>query len=201
MPGRLVLSETSDVDTIIPTTSITSPASASTVSGSVLVSVDAFDNTAVSKVELYRDDVLINTKSTQPYTFSWDTTGEVNGQHKLYSKAYDAAENVGSSSEVTVNINNNIDTVNPMVTVTSPLNNDYVKRKATVTISADASDNIGVTKVEFLVNGAVQYTDTTASYTYSWKVPAKAGPYTLQARAYDAQGNVGMSNGVKLIAR
>jgi len=199
--GRLVLSETSDVDTIIPTTSITSPASASTVSGSVLVSVDAFDNTAVSKVELYRDDVLINTKSTQPYTFSWDTTGEVNGQHKLYSKAYDAAENVGSSSEVTVNINNNIDTVNPMVTVTSPLNNDYVKRKATVTISADASDNIGVTKVEFLVNGAVQYTDTTASYTYSWKVPAKAGPYTLQARAYDAQGNVGMSNGVKLIAR
>jgi len=44
------------------------------------------------------------------------------------------------------------------------------------------------------VNGVLKGTDTTDSYTCSWKVVAKPNvTYRLQAKAYDATGNVGSS--------
>jgi len=62
-----------------------------------------------------------------------------------------------------------------------------------VTINASASDDSGVTKVEFTVNDILVCTDTTENYTCNWKVPAKPGGlYRIQTRAYDAKGNVGI---------
>ena len=82
------------------------------------------------------------------------------------------------------------DTIAPTVSITSPANGATVIRKSTVTINATASDNVGVTRVDFLVNGAVQCTDTGAPYSCSWRVPNPMGKtYQLQARAFDAAGN------------
>ena len=191
--GRLSVSDT--VDTIQPTTSVTSPLDASTVSGTLDVVVLASDNFGVSRVDMYRNNVLVGTKTSTPFTFSWDTTHEENGQYSLQSKAYDASGNVGTSSLITVDVeNSDPDTIAPAVSITSPLDQGTVPRKSTVTITASASDNTGVTKVEFYVNGVLECTDTTDSYTYSWKVVAKPNVvYRLQAKAYDATGNVGSS--------
>jgi glucose/arabinose dehydrogenase len=82
------------------------------------------------------------------------------------------------------------DNTPPTVSITNPANNALVARKSTVTIAATASDNVGVTRVDFLVNGAVQCTDTTAPYTCNWRVPGAANKtYQLQARAFDQAGN------------
>lgn len=82
------------------------------------------------------------------------------------------------------------DTIAPTVAITSPANNATVPRKANVTITATASDNVGVTRVEFLVNGALQCTDTTAPYSCTWRTPAAPNKtFTLQARAFDQAGN------------
>jgi len=82
------------------------------------------------------------------------------------------------------------DTIPPTVAITSPANNAVVPRKANVTITATASDNVGVTRVEFLVNGALQCTDTTAPYSCTWRTPAAPNKtFTLQARAFDQAGN------------
>ena len=82
------------------------------------------------------------------------------------------------------------DTTAPTVSLTAPANNSSATIGATVPISANASDNVGVTKVEFLVNGAVENTDTSAPYTYNWNTAGLAtGTYTLAAKAYDAAGN------------
>jgi chitinase len=86
------------------------------------------------------------------------------------------------------------DATPPTVGLTSPADGALVPKKSTVTISATASDNVGVTRVEFYVNAQLTCSDTAASYTCAWKVPASPGrTYQLQAKAYDAQGNVSSS--------
>jgi hypothetical protein len=93
-------------DTTPPTTSITSPANGSTVSGTITVQASASDNVGVSRVELYVDGSLAGTDSTSPYSFSWNTASVPNGSHGLQTRAYDAAGNTGSSSVVNVTVSN-----------------------------------------------------------------------------------------------
>jgi Bacterial Ig domain len=109
--------------------------------------------------------------------------------------AYDVYDNESPySNEVSYNIPVAGETP-PTVAITSPTSGTSVPRRGTVTISATASDNVGVTRVEFYINGQRTCSDTTASYTCAWKVPASPGrTYQLQAKAYDAEGNVGTSS-------
>ncbi len=183
-------------DTTAPTVSVTVPANNSTVSGTATVTATASDNVGVTKVELYVNGTLKATDTTAPYNYAWNTKNVVNGNYTLTAKAYDAAGNVGQSGNITVAVNNTVaDTTAPTVSVTAPANNSTVSGTATVT--ATASDNVGVTKVEFYVNGALNATDTTAPYNYAWNTKNVAnGNYTLTAKAYDAAGNVGQSGNV-----
>jgi hypothetical protein len=67
----------------------------------------------------------------------------------------------------------------------------------TITLAASASDNVGVARVEFLVDGALKGTDTTSpfSMTLDSTTLANAG-HSLVAKAFDAAGNVGTSPAV-----
>jgi glucose/arabinose dehydrogenase len=87
------------------------------------------------------------------------------------------------------------DTTPPTVSITNPANNATVARKSTVTITATASDNVGVTRVEFSINNVLQCADTTAPYSCNWTVPNTRNViYQLQARAFDQAGNPGTSS-------
>ncbi|WP_424682014.1 CehA/McbA family metallohydrolase [Frateuria sp. YIM B11624] len=67
----------------------------------------------------------------------------------------------------------------------------------TITLMASASDDIGVSRVEFYVDGALKATDSSAPYQASLdSITLTDGSHTLVAKAYDAAGNVGSSNGV-----
>jgi hypothetical protein len=94
-------------DVTPPSTSISAPANGATVSNTVTVNATASDNVGVTKMEIYIDNVLksSNTNSTS-LTYSWNTTTYSNGNHTIISKAYDAANNIGTSSTVTVNVSN-----------------------------------------------------------------------------------------------
>ncbi len=96
-------------DVTAPSVSLTAPANGATVSGSVTVSADASDNVGVTKVEFYRDSTtLIGTDTTTPYSISWNTTTVTNGSHTLLAKAYDANNNIGTSTTRTVTVNNDV---------------------------------------------------------------------------------------------
>jgi len=182
-------------DTQAPTTSITAPANGATVSGTVTVSATASDDTGVTNVELYVDGVLDSAIASAPWDWSWDTTGTTNGSHTLSTMAYDAAGNVGTSTAISVFVDN--DLTPPTTSITSPADGTVVS--GTVNVTADASDNVGVTSVEFLLDGAVQSTDATAPYAWSWNSStATSGGHTLSSRAYDAAGNVGTSTAVNV---
>jgi glucose/arabinose dehydrogenase len=87
------------------------------------------------------------------------------------------------------------DNVPPTVSITNPANGAIVARKSDVTITATANDNVGVTRVDFLVNGSLRCTDTTAPYSCNWRVPAAPNKtHTLQARAFDQAGNTGTAS-------
>ncbi|HVJ17517.1 MAG TPA: Ig-like domain-containing protein, partial [Polyangiaceae bacterium] len=63
-----------------------------------------------------------------------------------------------------------------------------------VTLSADASDNVAVSKVDFYAGTTIIATDTTAPYSVSWSSTNLANAaYSLTAKAYDAAGNVSTS--------
>ena len=67
----------------------------------------------------------------------------------------------------------------------------------TITLSATASDNVGVAKVEFYVDNVLKATDTTSPYSATLDSTTLAnGSHNLVARAYDAAGNVGTSSTV-----
>jgi glucose/arabinose dehydrogenase len=87
------------------------------------------------------------------------------------------------------------DTIAPTVSITNPASGATVARRATITITANASDNVGVTRVEFLVSGVLQCTDTTAPYSCNWKVPNTPNQnYQLSARAFDAANNASLAS-------
>ncbi len=63
-----------------------------------------------------------------------------------------------------------------------------------MSVTASATDNVGVTKVEFYVDNALAATDATAPYSFNWNTTGlAAGNHTLKTRAYDACGNSGVS--------
>ncbi|NTV50801.1 MAG: hypothetical protein HGA20_14320, partial [Geobacteraceae bacterium] len=175
-----------------PTVAITSPADAVSVSGVVSMNVSAADNVGVTKVEFYVNGVLKASDSGAPYVYSWDTTSLPAGVYTLTAKAYDAAGNVSQSSRSVSVVN---DLIAPTVALTSPANNTSVT--GTVTISSSASDNVGVTKVEFYCNGVLLYATNTSPYNFSWDTKGVAdGGYVLIAKAYDNAGNYSQSSAV-----
>jgi subtilisin family serine protease len=88
------------------------------------------------------------------------------------------------------------DTVAPTTSITAPTGGTLT---GTVTFSADASDNVGVVRVDFLAGTTVVGSDTTAPYSISWNTTGVANAsYSLTTKAYDANGNAGTSAAVSV---
>ena len=90
------------VDSVAPTISITSPGEGATVSAAVTVTTATSDNVGVVKVQLYVDGALYGSSTTAPFTVKWNARKATRGAHLLQSKAFDSANNIGTSPEVTV---------------------------------------------------------------------------------------------------
>ena len=188
-------------DTVKPTTSITAPAAGSALSGTTTVTATATDNVAVTKVDFYAGATLIGSDTTSPYSIAWNTAGVANGMVALTTKASDAAGNVGVSAAVSVTVNNmGTDTIPPTTSVTAPTAGSTVS--GTTTVSANATDNVAVSKVDFYVGTTLIGSDTTAPYSIAWNTTAVTnGTYAITTKASDAAGNVGTSAPVSVTVK
>jgi chitodextrinase len=89
------------------------------------------------------------------------------------------------------------DTTAPTTAITAPTAGATVSGTAPVT--ATASDNVGVTKVELYTDGALSGTDTSSPYNFSLNTTSLSnGTHQLTTKAYDAAGNVGTSAAVSV---
>lgn len=90
------------------------------------------------------------------------------------------------------------DVTAPSVTITAPSAGSALR--GTVTVGADAVDDVGVTRVEFYLDGALFATDTTSPYSASWDTTTTSNAaHSLTAKAYDARGAVGTSATVEVV--
>jgi hypothetical protein len=175
-------------DTQAPVVSVTETGT----SGTITFNATATDNVGVAKVEFYVDGALKGTSTTAPYTMTLNSTTLTNAAHSLTAKAYDAANNIGTSTAASFTISNTTpDTTAPVVSATE------VGTSGTITFNASATDNVGVTKVEFYVDGLLKGTSTAAPYTLAFNSTALTNAaHSLTAKAYDAANNIGTSTAV-----
>ncbi len=178
-------------DTTAPTLAMTAPLDGTSVSGTAVVDVTADDNVGVVKVDLFMDGTFFVSDASAPYSFAWDTTTIPNGTHTLLAVASDAAKNSASTASIMVTVSNTPpDTTPPVVSIAAPTAGATVS--GTTAVSATATDNVGVAKVDLFVDGALYATDAAAPYTFSWNTTAASnGSHLLQVAATDTAGNVG----------
>jgi subtilisin family serine protease len=88
------------------------------------------------------------------------------------------------------------DTQPPGATITTPTGG--AKVSGFVPVNVTATDNVGVARVDLLVNGTVVASDATAPYALTFDSAAyeDGKQLSLQARAVDAAGNAGSSSTV-----
>lgn len=85
-----------------------------------------------------------------------------------------------------------VDSIKPEVSIASPAPNATLS--STVIFQVDVSDNVGVAKVTYALDGEDIGTVFTAPFNLSFNTTSKAnGTHTLTARAYDAAGNLNTS--------
>ena len=183
-------------DSIGPAVNITSPTNGSSVSGSVAISASATDSSGVKLIQFYLDNtILLGQSYSSTYTMQWNSSQSTQGDHTISAKAFD---NTGNSTTTSITVKvANIDLTPPSVAITSPLNNAILKRGSTTTISVDAKDNVAVSKVILYVNNKAICTDSSAPYQCLWVAPRKRQSITIQAKAYDTKGNLGISPIIK----
>ncbi|MFI5132270.1 MAG: Ig-like domain-containing protein, partial [Chitinophagales bacterium] len=176
-------------DTEYPAIGITSP-SAGDVAGIINVSANATDNVGVAGVQFFLNGSDFGAEDlAAPFTFSWNTYEVSNGSYTLTAMARDAAGNIKMSDPVTFNVSNIPDTQLPTVSIITPAPGNVTN---SITVRANASDNIAVTGVQFFLDGNnLGPEDATSPYSVVWNTAsATAGNHTLSARARDAAGNM-----------
>ncbi|MBI4510266.1 MAG: Ig-like domain-containing protein [Deltaproteobacteria bacterium] len=83
------------------------------------------------------------------------------------------------------------DPIAPQVSITSPSNGAVLEPGFAV--KANATDNIGVLKVEFYIDGSLMSTDGSSPYEFTTSTRLADGKHAIMAKAYDAKGNSGQA--------
>jgi chitinase len=162
-------------DTTAPTVSVTNPVEGATLRGIVTITADAKDigGTGVSMVRFYANGNLLTATNVFPYSYNWNTASLTNGaSYILSAKAYDAADNVGQSSNVSVTVNNS-EVTKPSGTVA--INQGTNTNKTAVTLNLTASDASKVAAY------CISNTSTCTTWT---KLTTPVTPLSIPAKAW-----------------
>lgn len=158
------------------------------------------DNVAVTGYNVYRGGTKVGTSATANYS---DTGLTASTTYSYYVNAYDAAGNTSATSSpasattlpATTGGGTSTSTDNnaPTVSILSPATGLTIAGKTLIRTSS--SDNVKVAKVEIYLDGALAATSYWRPFSFMWNTAATAdGSHTLQAKAYDAAGNMGASS-------
>jgi hypothetical protein len=178
---------------VLPTVSITSPATGTGfITGTVVnIAATAADaGGSVTGVEFFVDGVSVGTDNTAPYEATY--TGVI-GSHTITAVATDNEGATTTSSSVIINVQNN---PAPNVAITAPAAAAGFITGDVVNITATATDNGSVTQVQFFVDGVSVGTDLTSPYAATYT--ATLGNHTITAVATDDLGLTATSTAVSI---
>ena len=178
-------------DSAAPTVSVTAPSANALLAGTVSVTANASDNVSVQSVQFRVDGTNVGTADTSsPYSLSLNTTTLTNGTHTLSAVARDAAGNTGTSTNVTVIVDNAAPTAPGSFTAAGGINTAQLSWAA-------STDNRGVTEYRVhratttgFTPSAANRVATVASGTSYSDTGLTPGTYYYRVIAADAAGNV-----------
>jgi RHS repeat-associated protein len=187
------------IDNTLPTATIEVPQANAKVNGTVSV-IGTADDANFSSYTLEvgsgsSPSSYTKIQSSESITIDnslglWETDRIANGTYTLHLKAEDKAGNISEATRTVITNNANQDLDTPQIHITAPL--DRATVTGNITITATATDNIAVTKVEFLLDGSqIREFNTTPYSTDLDTQTIINGTHKLTAKAYDAKGNVG----------
>jgi hypothetical protein len=176
-----------NADSTPPTVSITSPLDGAGVIGTITINASAADTQGLQKVQFWSGSTYLGYDTTAPYTKSWNSTLVADGVYTLRARAIDWANNT-TDTTIDVTVGNN-DVTPPTASITDPL--DGATISGTITIAATGTDNVGLSKIRFWVDGTYLGYDSTAPYTRAWDSTSVAnGPHTIKVQSVDLKNNV-----------
>src|SRR3989344_2389885 len=174
----------------------TLPAGTTSTTVSLTTNVNATCKYSTTANTAYASMVSFATSggTTGGTSHSMPVTGLTNGVTKNYYVRCSALNTVDYLISFSVASG---DTTPPTVSITAPAQSATVSG-TTVTVSADAADNIGVIGVQFKLDGALLGAeDTTAPYSITWDTTLTTNAsHTLTAVARDATTNTTTSSSV-----
>jgi RHS repeat-associated protein len=186
--GEAAITVVAAPDTTTPTVVLNAPPHASP-SATVQLSATAEDNVAVASVTFFANNQPIATIAQPPYQTSYvvPAGASVGSKIAIAARATDTSGHTAEdSAEITVV--QAPDTTAPTVELSAPAR---IGAGRTLSVSAIAADNTGVTAVHFYVDDVLIESDTQAPYDASFPVPASAAPNSVlnvRARAVDYAG-------------
>ena len=192
-PISVLIDNVEAEDNIPPTGTIIHPPSASTVSETIVIQVSAFDNVEMGFVDFIIDGSFAGQDSISPYEYEWNTTVEVeDADHIINVNLTDAVGNTTALFPVTVYVNNidEPDVIPPNVVIFEPAANQTVS--GLVNITAIATDNISINRVEFYHNHELEFIVTSYPYQYEWNstnVVEDDSEHIWYAKAFDTSEN------------
>ena len=188
------------IDQVAPLARLLFPLEGQILYGVVRVQVDASDDRLLDRVEFYVDGILESTvdasSGESPYSYAWDTRSLApTSQHSLFFKAIDAAGNESDNEAILFTIGGSLDTEPPNLVLLYPQDGDTLT--GTVTVAVDVSDNVGVDRVEYYVDGGQagtglpNFVATSPPWSYDWDTNPWADglQHTLYIRAVDTSEN------------
>lgn len=174
-------------DAVAPSNPTNLTSNAQTTTSVSLMWDPATDDVAVTGYRVYRDGTLVGSTASTAYT---DTGLHYNTTYHYTVSAVDANPNESLASN-TLTTNTLPDTVTPTVSLTAPPAGNNM---LTFTISATASDDLDLNRVEFYADSTRIATIYSAPFSFNWNSYAvHNGGRTITAKAFDATGNYASS--------
>lgn len=145
----------------------------------------------VARVEFFDGATRLGEDTSSPYALAW--TPATTGAHSITARATDNFGLAATSAAVVVTVSapGGVDTQAPVAALTAPAA-FAAGLTGTLTLSATATDNVGVTGVEIQLDGSQVGAAGTGS-PHSVTVDSNAyasGQHVVRARARDAAGNL-----------
>ncbi len=164
------------------------PVDGATVCGTIALEAAATDDQGVVKIVFYADNAMIGTDSSSPFQVNWDAGAATEGAHLLKAEAWDA-KNQTAFAQVSVTVANVGGTCvkKPTVSISKPeVQGDAAYVTGLVSVEAKASDEEGVTKVQFFVDNGLLFEDASIPYKFDWNSgDFDEGAHTLKAIAHN----------------
>ena len=190
--GSLMADDTASVP---PTVSITTPAARLPEGFTVHVEASASDDQFVDSVEFLIGENVVATDYSEPFGFELRLPEVPAGVREttldLRARARDLGGNESTSDPVTITSENR---EAPTVAISRPLDGELVSSGTILAVSVDATDEVSVTAVRFLVDGSIWEIDESPPYAFEFTVPDDVETVRFRAEAVDNHELVGFSD-------